>query len=68
MLGPSTFAVTSGYFVSEKILLVRERRLLAEASERETDVDDNHLNTDCLQWHSESTVVMSCLQQHSEVI
>jgi len=35
---------------------------------RETDVDDNHLNTDCLQWHSESTVVMSRSQQHSRVI
>ena len=55
------FAVTSGYSASEKVLLVRERRLLAE---REIDVDDNRLNIDYLlicelQWHSESTTVMS---------
>jgi len=56
------FAVTSGYSVSEKVLLMREGRLLAE---REIDEDDNRLNTDCLlicelQWHSESTAMMSC--------
>ena len=45
VLGLTIFAVTSGYFVSEKVLLVRERRLLAD---RETDVNDNRLNTDCL--------------------
>ena len=37
------FAVTSGYSVSEKVLFVRELRLLAD---REVDV--NRLNTDCL--------------------
>ena len=65
MLGPTMFAVTLGYSVLEKVLLVRERCLLAE---RETNVNDNHLNTDCLLWHSESTVVMSRSQQHSGVI
>ena len=49
------------YSASEKVLLVQKRRLLAE---RETDVDDNWLNTDYLltcelQWHSESTIMMS---------
>ena len=39
------FAVTSGYFISEKVLFVRKRRLLAE---RETGATDNWLNTDCL--------------------
>ena len=65
VFGPTIFAVTSGYFVSEKVLFVRERRLLAE---RETGVDDNRLNTNCLQWHSESTAVMSHSQQYSVVI
>ena len=67
---PTMFAVTSGYSALEKVLLVRERRLLAE---RETGTDDNHLNTDCLlicelQWHSESTAVMSRSQKHCGVI
>ena len=39
------FAVTSGHSVSEKVFLMRERRLLAE---RETGIDDNRLNTDYL--------------------
>ena len=38
-------AVTSGCSASEKVLLMRERSLLAE---RETGVNDNRLNTDCL--------------------
>ena len=38
---------------------MREQRLLAE---RESDVDDNRLKTDYLQWHSESIAVMSRLQ------
>ena len=38
MFGPTMFAVTSGYSISEKALLVWERCLLAE---QETDVDDN---------------------------
>jgi len=64
------FAVTSGYSASEKVLLVREQRLLAD---RETDVDDNRLNTDCLltcelQWHSVSTAVISRSQQYDGVI
>ena len=67
---PTMFAVTSEYSVLEKVLLMRERRLLAE---QETDVDNNHLNTDCLlmyelQWHSESTAVTSRSQQHGGVI
>ena len=45
VLGSTMFAVTLGYSASKKVLLVRERRLLAEW---ETDVDDNRLNTDCL--------------------
>ena len=58
MLGPTMFVVTSGYFTSEMVLLVREQRLLAE---RETGAADNRLNTDCLlacelQWHLESTL------------
>ena len=70
VLRPIMFAVTSKYSASEKVLLVQERRLLAE---REIDVDDNRLNTDCLllcelQWHSDSTTVMSYSQQHSGVI
>ena len=56
VLGPTMLAATSGYSVSKKVLLVQERRLLAE---QETNVDDNRLNTDYLQWHSQSTVVMS---------
>ena len=61
VLGATMFLVTIGYSVSEKVLLVWERRLLAK---REIDVDDNRLNIDCLltkemQWHSESTAVMS---------
>jgi len=64
------FAVTSGYSASAKVLLVREQHLLAE---RETYADDNQLSTDCLltcelQWHSESTAVMSRSQQHCGVI
>ena len=43
VLGPTMFVVTSGYSVSEKVLLVRERRLLADQ-----EVDINCLNTDCL--------------------
>jgi len=43
VLGPAIFAVASGYSVSERVLLMRERCLLAD---READV--NHLNTDCL--------------------
>ena len=67
---PTMFAVTSGYSVSEKVLFLRERRLLAE---RETGAADNQLNTDCmlackLQWHSEGTAVMSHPQQHWGVI
>ena len=70
VLGPTMFAVTSGYSVSEKVLLMREGRLLAE---REIDEDDNRLNTDCLlicelQWHSENIVVISRSQQHGGVI
>ena len=70
VLGPIKFAVTSGYSTSEKVLLMRERCLLAD---QENDVDDNRLNTDCsltcvLQWHSESTAMMSRLQQHCGVI
>ena len=61
VLGPIMFAITSGYSVSENVLLVRERRLLAD---QETDIDDNRLNTDCLltcelQWHLESTAMIS---------
>jgi len=69
-LGPTMFAVTLGYSVSEKVLFLRERCLLAE---QETGVVDNRLNTDCLlrcelQWHSDSTAVMSHSQQHCGVI
>ena len=69
VLGPTMFAVTSGYSVSEKVRLVRERRLLAE---RKIDVDDKRLNTDYLltcklQRHSKRTAVMSHSQQHSGV-
>ena len=42
VLGPPMFAVTSGYFGSEKVLFVWERRLLAD---REVDV--NRLKIDC---------------------
>ena len=68
VLGPAMLAVTSGYFVSEKVLLVRERCLLAD---READV--NCLNTDCLltcelQWHSEIIAMMIRSQQHDGVI
>jgi len=45
LIGPIMFAVTSGYSASEKILLMRERCLLAEW---ETGAADNLLNTDCL--------------------
>ena len=62
---PTIFAVTLGYSISEKVLFVWERHLLAE---RETDVDGNRLNTNYLQWHSENTVVISHSQQHSGVI
>ena len=67
---PTMFTVTSGCSTSEKVLLVPERRLLAKW---ETDVDDYRLNTDCLltcelQWHSESTAVMSHAEQHGGVI
>ena len=63
VLGPTMFAVTSGFSVSAKVLLARERRLLVD---QETDADDNRLSTDCLlacelQWHSESIAVMSRL-------
>ena len=44
VLGPTIFAVTSGYSVSEKVLLVREWRLLAD---RESNMDVNRLNVDC---------------------
>jgi len=68
--GRTMFAVTSGYSVSEKVLLARERHLLVDL---EIDVDDNRLRTDCLlacelQWHLESIVVMSHSQQHDGVI
>ena len=61
VLEPTMFTVTSGYSMSEKVLLLRERRLLAD---RESDIDVNRLNTDYLltcelQWHSESIAVMS---------
>ena len=64
-LGPTMFAVTSGYSVSEKVLFMWERRLLAD---REFDV--NCLNTNCLltselQQHSESIAMMSI---HSNMI
>ena len=70
VLGPTMFTVTSEYSVLEKVLLVREQRLLAE---REIDVDDNRLNNDCLlicelQWHSESIAVMSHSQQYCREI
>jgi len=70
VLGPTMFTVTSGYSVSERVLLVREQRLLVDW---ETDIDDNRLNTDYLlscelQWHSESTAVMIRSQQHDGVI
>ena len=70
VLEPTMFAVTLGYSVSEKVLLVRERRLLVNW---ETDIDDNRLNTDCfltceLQWHSESIVMISHSLQHDGVI
>ena len=69
-LGPTIFVMTSGYSVTEKVLLVRERHLLANW---ETDIDDNCLNTNrfltCeLQWHSDSTAVMSHSQQYDRVI
>ena len=43
VLGSAMFAVTLGYSVSEKVLFVQERRLLAD---REVNV--NRLDTDCL--------------------
>ena len=43
MLGLAMFAMTSGYSVSENVLFLWERRLLAD---REVEV--NRLNTDCL--------------------
>ena len=68
MLGLAMFAVTSGYSVSENVLFLWERRLLAD---REVEV--NRLNTDCLltgelQRHSESIIVMSHSQQQDGVI
>ena len=45
VLRPTMFAVTSGYSMSEKVLFVRQRRLLVE---QEVGVADNRLNTDCL--------------------
>ena len=70
VLRPAMFAVTSKYSISEKVLLVRERRLLVD---RETDADDNRLSTDCLlacelHWHSKSIAMMSRSQQHDGVI
>ena len=61
------FVVISGYSVSEKVLLLWERYLLAD---REVKVDC--LNIDCrlareLQRHSES-IVISRLHQHDGVI
>ena len=61
------FAVISGYSVSEKVLLLWERFLLADRGARV-----NCLNLDCqlareLQLHSES-IVISRLQQHDGVI
>ena len=43
VLGPTMFAVTSGYSVSEKVLFLWKRRFLAD---REVEV--NRLNTDYL--------------------
>ena len=43
VLRPTMFAVTSGYSVSEMVLFLWERHLLAD---REVQV--NRLNTDCL--------------------
>ena len=68
VLGPVMFAVTSGYSVSEKVLFLWERRLLADR-----EVDFNRLNTDCfitceLQRHSESIAVMRRSQQHDGAI
>ena len=62
------FAVISGYSASEKVLLLRERYLLAD---REVGVD--YLNIDCrlaceLQRHSESIAVISRSQQQDGVI
>ena len=62
------FAVVSGYSVSEKVLLLWERYLLAD---REVRVDC--LDIDCrltceLQRHSESIAVISRSQQHDGVI
>ena len=42
MLGPTIFAVTLGYSISEKALFVREQHLLTD-----WEVDVNRLNTDC---------------------
>ena len=61
------FAVISGYSVSEKVLLLWERYLVADQ-----EVRVNCLNIDCrlareLQRHSES-IVISRLQQHDGVI
>ena len=55
------FAVTLGHSISEKVLFVWKRLLLAE---QEVGAADNRLNTDYLlicelQWHSKSTAVMS---------
>ena len=62
------FAVTSGYSVSEEILLVWERRLLADQ-----EVEVNRLDVDCLltcalQQQSESIVVISRSQQHNRAL
>ena len=62
------FVMISGYSVSENVLFLLERRLLAD---REVEV--NRLNTDRLrtyklQRHSESITVMSRSQQQDRVI
>ena len=59
VLGPTMFAVTLGYSVSEKVLLLWDRRLLADRK-----VEVNRPNTNCLlacelQPHSESIAVIS---------
>jgi len=62
------FAVISGYSASEKVLLLRERYLLAD---REVGVDclniDRRLACE-LQRHSESIAVISRSQQQDGVI
>ena len=66
VLKPTMFEVISGYSTSEKVLFMRERCLLVEL---EVGGTDSLLNTDGLlvrelQWHSESTIMMSHSQQH----